>query len=135
MNRKYSWATMFFILLLFPSCLPSYSKKGTEAPLIKKSDCFGALAGLVTNEYEQPIPGVYIVIKGTSYKINADTLGNFFIGKVPPGKYNVWAKTIGYKEVTIPEVVIYADSITTLNFSMEVQPVILHNIIIDPNRK
>ena len=91
----------------------------------------GKISGKVTMAAGgQPLPGVNVVIVGTSMGATSDPDGDYFINNVPPGAYKVKASIIGFKAVTVTEVRVRIDAATELNFSMEETVVEVGNEIV-----
>jgi hypothetical protein len=128
--RKYILILSLLALLVFLSCSQASPKKEAEMQVESKNH-FGLLQGSVTDEDELPIPGANVFIRKLLIGTNADTLGNYLIHNIPAGTYNIEAITVGYDRVSIPNVVIEADSVTTLNISMKAYMLIFPNINID----
>ena len=60
----------------------------------------GKIAGVVTDkESGEPLPGVNVMIVGTTVGAATNIHGEFFIINVPPGTYTLRATLIGYGPV------------------------------------
>lgn len=79
----------------------------------------GKLAGRVTDENNQPLPGVNIFLKGTTLGTASDQDGYYFIINVPPGTYEVEFSFIGYKTRIVQNVRIASDKTTQLDAKLE----------------
>lgn len=80
----------------------------------------GKIAGKVTaSETATPLPGVNVMIKGTTLGAVSDLSGDYFILNVPPGSYTLVASIIGYEVVNKTEVVVSIDRTIKVNFSMK----------------
>lgn len=65
----------------------------------------GKIAGTVTDkETGDPLPGVNIILEGTSLGAAADENGHYFILNVPPGTYDLRAQMIGYETVRVTDI-------------------------------
>lgn len=64
------------------------------------------------------LPGVNVMIEGTTMGAATDVDGYFVILNIPAGKYNVKASMIGYQDYTIKDVVVVADLTVTLEFPL-----------------
>ena len=65
------------------------------------------IRGLVYEKGSQePLIGANVTVVGTTYGAAADMNGQFIIEDLPPGTYAVRASVIGYKPVTISDVVV-----------------------------
>jgi outer membrane receptor for ferrienterochelin and colicin len=80
----------------------------------------GKLAGKVVDARNgEPLPGVNIVLEGTSLGASVDEDGQFFIINIPPGTYEVQALYIGYTTRIVKNVEINIDRTTQIDFSLE----------------
>ena len=68
---------------------------------------------------KQGLPGVNVIIEGTTMGAAADLDGYFVILNVPPGTYDVTAQMIGYRKMTIQGVQVIADLTVTLEFPLQ----------------
>ncbi|MBN1561775.1 carboxypeptidase-like regulatory domain-containing protein, partial [candidate division KSB1 bacterium] len=67
-------------------------------PLLITAGTSGKIAGTVVDaESNDPLPGVNIVLKGTTMGAAADVNGEYVILNVPPGIYAIEARMIGYQ--------------------------------------
>lgn len=79
----------------------------------------GKLAGEVKDkETGEPLPGVNVVLEGTTIGGVTDLNGRYYILLIAPGTYNVTASLIGYQTVQISNVKVNVDLTTTINFSL-----------------
>ena len=75
----------------------------------------GKITGTVIDEENgNPLPGVNVVLEGTSFGAATDLNGDFVVLFVPPGLYNVKFTFIGYATVTIENVRATKDLTTNL---------------------
>lgn len=75
----------------------------------------GRVYDAVTNE---PLAGANVIIEGTTMGAAADASGEYFILNVPPGKYTVVAKMMGYETLRLQDVLVQIGLTTTLDFSL-----------------
>jgi len=88
-----------------------------NSPLI--AGITGTLAGrVIDKETKQGLPGVNVIIKGTSLGAATDTKGRFLIVNVPAGTYTVVAQMIGYTTVTQENVTVLMDLRTVIDFEL-----------------
>lgn len=79
----------------------------------------GKIAGTVKDKAtKQGLPGVNVVIEGTSLGAATDPNGDYFILSVPPGVYKLTASLIGYGKLSQTEVRVRIDQTTPLNFEL-----------------
>ncbi len=80
----------------------------------------GKIAGTVIDaDSDEPLPGVNIVLKGTTMGAATDINGEYVILNVPPGIYAVEARMIGYKTVTVENVRVSIDLTSNVDFNLE----------------
>lgn len=82
----------------------------------------GKIAGVVIDgSTDEPLPGVNLIIQGTTLGAVTDANGYYVILQVPPGTYEIRASFIGYAPVTQQEVVVSADRTVELNYTMRAE--------------
>jgi hypothetical protein len=97
---------LLFILLLIPCLAVAQSS--------------GKIAGFVTDsENGEPLPGVNILIDGTTMGSATDVDGSFVILNVPVSTYTIRASYIGYQEVEIQNLRVSADLTTEADFELQ----------------
>ncbi len=80
----------------------------------------GKIAGRVVDASTgEPLPGVNVVILGTTMGASTDLNGYYFIINVPPGVYSVKASIIGYTPVIQESVVVHTDQTAYVNFKLK----------------
>ncbi|MCX6276426.1 MAG: TonB-dependent receptor [Bacteroidetes bacterium] len=97
---------IFFIIFLF-SLHSSVAQTGTLR---------GKLVDKVSNE---ALPFATVVIEGTALGAVTDVSGAFEIPDLNPGTYNVKASIVGYKPITIFDVVVNNAKATIINFELD----------------
>ena len=89
-------------------------------PMLVFGQSSGKIVGVVKDANTgDPLPGVNVVIEGTTLGAASDVDGYFVILNVPVGIYDIKASFIGYKEVTMSGVRVSADITTEVNFDLE----------------
>ncbi len=76
----------------------------------------GKLVDKVSNE---ALPFATVVIEGTTLGAISDASGSFVIPDLNPGTYNVKASIVGYKPLTIFDVIVNNAKATIINFEMD----------------
>ena len=89
---------------------------------------------IVDKDSEIPLPGVNIIIEGTSPLIGTITneKGDYFINDIPIGSYTVTASYIGYDKAINHNVLIGAGKQVVLNISMSENTTLLNEVTIKP---
>lgn len=101
-SRSQALCLIFCATLLFPVLLSA----GTT----------GKIAGKVTDAQSgEPLPGVNVVLIGTSMGAATDVSGNYFIISIPPGEYNLQVTMMGYQSLEIQQVKVSIDQTTRID--------------------
>jgi outer membrane receptor protein involved in Fe transport len=80
----------------------------------------GKIAGFVRDvDTKEPLPGVNVVIKGTTLGAATDYNGYYIILNVPPGVYELTASMVGYQKVTQTNVIVNAERTTHVDFYLK----------------
>lgn len=80
----------------------------------------GKITGKVTDASTgEPLPGVNVIIDGTSLGAATDLEGDYFIANLQPGTYDVRATFIGFQTVTVQGVDVSANKTTTVDFELK----------------
>lgn len=77
----------------------------------------GTLQGTVVDEGDEPLPGVQVVLQGTTRGDVTSPDGSYEISGIEPGDYTVQAKFVGYQTQTA-QVTITADETVTQDFTL-----------------
>jgi len=92
------------------------------------------IRGLVYEKGSQePLIGANVTVVGTTYGAAADMNGQFIIEDLPPGTYAVRASVIGYKPVTISDVVVNPIRPQRLEFELEQQAIEVDAVTVRPD--
>jgi len=106
-----------FCLILISTCLMLLLLASPHAVL---SGTKGKIVGKVTDaQTGEPLPGVNVIIEGTTMGAATDEKGNYLILNIPPGRYTLRAQMIGYKTQRVENIHVSIDLTTTVNFSLE----------------
>ena len=106
-NRKYGILILFLCLLTAINTLFSQTT--------------GKISGRVFDKANgDPLPGVNIILEGTSMGAAADANGDFFIINVRPGIYSIRFQMMGYTPMTVKEVSVSVNRTEYLEIGMSV---------------
>ena len=100
---------ILFLLCVALLCSPSFLFAGTTGKIV------GKVVDAQTNE---TLPGVNVIVEGTTFGAATDLEGEFLILRLPPGTYAVRASMIGYTALRYDHVTVSIDKTTELNFSL-----------------
>jgi len=82
----------------------------------------GKLAGEVRDkETKEPLPGVNVILEGTTIGSVTDANGRYYILLIAPGTYSITASILGYQSVKVSNVKVNVDLTTTVNFELSSQ--------------
>jgi hypothetical protein len=85
-----------------------------------KAAVTGKIAGIVMDARTgEPLPGANVIIEGTERGAACDMDGYYFISRLEPGDYNVQARIMGYKSLTLTGVKVISGHTTPLDFELE----------------
>ena len=80
----------------------------------------GKIFGTVTDKGTgEPLPGVNVFLRETSFGAASDLSGEFFLLNIPPGTYVVEYDYIGYNTIVLEQVQVQTDQTTILNVEMQ----------------
>lgn len=89
-------------------------------PALMMAQSSGKLVGFAKDKStDEPLPGVNIIIDGTSYGAATDVDGYFVILNVPVGSYDVRASFIGYRDQVLSGIHLSGGKTTEANFDLE----------------
>jgi TonB-dependent starch-binding outer membrane protein SusC len=90
----------------------------------------GEIRGTVTDATRgEALIGANIVVVGTSYGAAANTEGVYSINKIPPGRYTLSVRFVGYKAQT-KEVSVDVGRAATVDFALEATPVQMDEVVV-----
>ncbi len=90
----------------------------------------GSIAGVVTDETGEPLPGVNVVITGTTQGASSDVDGRYLIENLEPGVYTLQASFIGYVTQTVEDVAVAEGRTTTVDLTLEPVTMGLDEVIV-----
>jgi len=95
----------------------------------------GKISGTVRDSRtKEPLPGVNVVVQGTSLGASTDVSGRYVILNVPPGRHNVMASFIGYRRFEVNDLRISTDFTTPLDIDMVEGSVELDAVVVQAER-
>ncbi|MFI5162251.1 MAG: SusC/RagA family TonB-linked outer membrane protein [Sphingobacteriales bacterium] len=88
----------------------------------------GSIKGKVIDETNQSMPGVSVIIDGTTLGATTDANGVYTITGVNPGNYTLTAKFIGY--VSTKQTITVGTSVLTVDFSLKPDSKNLNEVVV-----
>lgn len=88
----------------------------------------GSIKGKVIDETNQSMPGVSVVIEGTTLGATTDANGVYTITGVNPGNYTLTAKFIGY--VSVKKTITVSSSVLTVDYSLKPENQNLNEVVV-----
>ncbi len=114
---------ILFLLALIPTL--SFSQNNTQN-----------IRGVITDKLSQTqLAGVVIQISSIQKGATTDTLGKYTIPNVPPDRYEIKITYLGYKTITIPNVIVTSGKEVILDIAMEESFSQLGEVVIKTNNK
>jgi len=95
----------------------------------------GKVVGKVTDlETGEPLIGANVILVTTSLGAATDENGEFIILNVPPGKYDIKARYIGYREKLIKGVNVSVNLTTETNFQLPTEEYTTQEVVVQAKR-
>ena len=95
----------------------------------------GKIAGKVTDaENGQPLPGVTVLIEGTTMGTSTGIDGSYAILDVPPGTYTIRFSMVGYEKTVVEGVRVEIDLTSTVNVQMRQSAVTTGEVVVTAQR-
>ncbi len=96
----------------------------------------GKIAGRVLDaDSKAPLPGVNVIVEGTGLGAATDNDGYYYILNLPPGRYKISARMIGYATQTRIGVQVNIGRTTEVDFELTIQVLEGEEIIVTAERK
>jgi len=104
------------------------------------SSAFAGITGkikgtIVDSESKEPLPGVNIIIEGTTLGAAADGDGFFFIINVPPGTYSLKTSMVGYAAEIKEDVRVFVDRTITVDFELKSSAIAGEEVVVTAERE
>lgn len=95
----------------------------------------GKIAGRVTDAATgEGLAGVNVVVVGTLIGASTDTEGHFAVINIPPGRYDIRIRLIGYVSTTYQDVRVVVDQTTLQDVRLEASAVELADVVVQAER-
>ena len=101
---------LFILLIAFFSSQVLYAQTETT----------GSIEGVITDKVDkETLPGVNVIIKGTTFGDATDENGKYSISKIRPGEYSIQISFIGYETVLLTGIKVKAGEVTKLDYAIK----------------
>jgi len=94
----------------------------------------GKISGRVLDGNKEPLPSVNVVLDGTKLGTATDIDGYYSIINLPPGRYNVQFRIVGYRNLAVQDVLVTTNNTTKLDATLEESTIAKDEIIITATR-
>ena len=93
-----------------------------------------ALTGLIRDSIGNPLPSAEVVVENTAtgydYRGQANATGRYWLRALPPGRYQITARTLGFRAVTRQGVTLSVGQTATLDFALPEAAVMLEPLVV-----
>ncbi len=112
-----------FLITLIPSLV--FAKNNTQN-----------IRGVVTDKLSQtPLTGVALQISSLQKGTTTDTLGKYVLSNIPPDRYEIKVSCLGYKGITISNIVVSSGKEVILDIALEEAFSQLGEVVVNANNK
>ncbi len=92
----------------------------------------GKISGVVVDkENGETLIGANVLVGGTGIGAITDLDGKFTLVSLPPASYTVIISYVGYHSVTVQNVEVLGDKVTTLNVSLSPEAIGLDEVVVE----
>lgn len=124
-----------FLVVVFLIAIVSALGAGNDVWAQEEMTKPGTIQGIIVDsETGEAMIGVSVMLDGTQQGAATDLDGNFTIRSVTPGSYTVVANYIGYAKLSVTDVVVISDKVTTLNLKMSTEAIQSKEVVIEARR-
>ena len=107
--------------------------QNTKVPMMGRDSLSGQIAGQVIDKKTgEPLQGVNIVVRNTSFGTASDYDGYFLIQKIPPGIYTLEASMVGYYQENLDGISVNTTPPVHITFELNVRIYRLKEVIVTP---
>ena len=104
-------------------------------PLLLYAGSSGKISGRVTDSRTKDgLPGVNILVEGTTLGATTNVEGRYVILNVPPGSFTIAASLVGYKKIRVRDVRVSVDFTTPFDLSLDEGSVELDAVVVQGER-
>lgn len=130
MKFKINLKLIIFTALLLANYLFA---QNTKALMMNRDSLSGQIAGQVIDKKTgEPLQGVNIIVRNTSFGTASDNDGYFLIQKIPAGAYTLEASMVGYYQENRDSISVNAKRPVHINFELNERIYRLKELIVTP---
>jgi len=97
---------------------------------IARPSTTGKMSGRVLDNNKEPLPSVNVVLDGTKLGTATDIDGYYSIINIPPGRYNVQFRIVGYRNLAVQDVLVTTNNTAKLDATLEESTIAKDEIVI-----
>ena len=94
----------------------------------------GKISGRVLDKSQEPLPSTNVIVVGTTLGAVTDLDGYYSILNVPPGRYEVQFRLVGYRPVSVKQVQVNVNNTTKLDASLEEDAITTDAVVVVAKR-
>jgi outer membrane receptor protein involved in Fe transport len=94
----------------------------------------GKLAGRVLDQKKEPLPAANVILLGTPLGAATDLDGYYTILNIPPGRYDVQFRLVGYRSYTTKGVQVSVGSTTKIDVALEDETITTEGVVVTAQR-
>jgi Ca-activated chloride channel family protein len=128
--ERLAWLATFIIILAAILWIGCDVSKSAPHFTISHSGT-GSIAGRIVDENQCPLPGVTVLVVGTSRGASTDPDGKYHIISIPIGTYTIQARCVGYQSKDSLNVKVEKDKIISINFTMHTSAVLMQECVVE----
>lgn len=103
-----------------------------SAPVLGEGTNIGKITGsVISEETGEPLPGASVMLHETSLGVATDLNGQFNIGNVPPGDYDLMIHMIGFAKTTIKGVHVIAGQAVEINVPLKSDALTVKDVLVE----
>lgn len=94
----------------------------------------GKISGRVLDEKKEPLPSANVIIQGTTLGAVTDVDGYYSIINIPPGRYDVQVRLVGFRSVTTRGVGVSTNRTTKLDATLQDESITTEAVVVTAQR-
>ena len=95
----------------------------------------GKISGRIIDQSTgDPLPGANIILEGTNLGASSDLNGKYYIINIPPGKYTLVVRYIGYAKFTVKNISVIADRTTIQDAALNPKALKGKEVVVEAKR-